>query len=91
LKYCTLLSSVRVAAATFVCMNELLAHVLCEFIHNVPLYILHPLLTSPGGTYLELSLVQNVGHWNLAQPWYLSEMEKEKYALHTWTLQVMGT
>lgn len=49
------------------------------------------MLTSPGGTYLEPSLVLNVGHWNLAQLWYFSETEKEKYALHTWTLQVMGT
>lgn len=55
------------------------------------LHILLPLLTSPGGTYLVLSSVLSVGRWNLAQLWYFSEMEKEKYALHILTLQVMET
>lgn len=55
------------------------------------LHILLPLLTSPGGTYLALSSVLSVGRWSLAQLWYFSEMEKEKYALHILTLQVMET
>lgn len=82
---------VRVEADTFILTKELLENVLYEFISNVLLHILHPLLTSPGGTSLEPSLVLNAGHLNLAQLWYFSEMEKEKYALHTWTLQVTGT
>lgn len=76
------LSSVRVETANFVSANEPLWHVFvccCTF------------SASPGGTSLEPSLVLNVEPWNQAQLWYFSEMEKEKYVLHTWTPQVMGT
>lgn len=40
-----------VATDTAYYKNELLEHVLFEFISNVLLHILCPLLTSPGGTY----------------------------------------
>lgn len=89
LKHCSFFSSVRVETANFVSTDEPLWHVL--YISCVLLHLLHLLLASAGGTSLEPSLVQNVAPWNLAQLWYFSEMEKEKYVLHTWTPQVMGT
>lgn len=90
MKHCIFLSSVRVETATFVSTNEPLWHVLYEFISSVLLH-LHLLLASAAGTSLEPSLVLNVEPWSLAQLWYFSEMENEKYVLHTWTPQVMGT
>lgn len=86
--FCPLL---REETANFISTCDSLWHVLYEFISSVLLHLLHLLLVSAGGTSLELSLVLSVEPWNLAQPWYFSEMEKEKYVLHTWTPQAMGT